>query len=139
MANLRSLQGRFRREHPIGASAREPAARTRLPLAGSLQRQVDCGQGVRGMDNRDGAQAEGVGHEAGKEIGAHLAFARARLRLDNPEQTGRYARTAFRVFSRARGIALRSQLDLNGQGLGHAIQGAFVRLSSHAAKHRGWT
>ncbi len=49
------------------------------------------------MDNRDGARAAGVCYEAGKEIGSHLAFACARLGLDDPEQTGRETRELFRA------------------------------------------
>ena len=51
----------------------------------------DRGQRLRGVDERESAQAEGVCHEAGEGVGAYLAFACARLGLDDPEQTGRYA------------------------------------------------
>ena len=38
-----------------------------LLLPGPFQRPINRGQGVRGVDNRDGAQAEGVCYEARKE------------------------------------------------------------------------
>ena len=45
---------------------------TPLLLAGSLQRSLDRGHGVRRVDEREGAQAEGVCHEAGEDVGAPL-------------------------------------------------------------------
>ena len=90
---------------------------TPLLFAGPLQDFLDRGQGVRGVDDRNSAQAEGVCHEAGEEIGAHLAFAGARLGLDNPEQTGRYPRAAFRVLQEHEVLRL-AQLDLDRQTLG---------------------
>ena len=87
-----SLEGLFRREHLIGASAREPAARTRLPLAGPFQRPVDCGQGLRGVDQGDPAQGEAVRDIAGEQVDAPLP-----LGLRGRDQAGRHARLPLRL------------------------------------------
>lgn len=56
---------------------------TLLLLVGPLERPVNRGQGVRGIDERDAAQGEPVRHEAGKDVGAPLALA---LRLGDCDQ-----------------------------------------------------
>ena len=94
-----------------------------LRLARPLQRPLNRGQGVRGVDEREGAQGEGVGHEAGEEIRAHLALARARFGLDDPEQTGRHARAVPCVFQEHEVLRF-AQLDLDGQRLGGRHGGA---------------
>ena len=84
---IAAIYGRRRTDRGVG----EGSTTTLLLLASPLERPLDRGQGLRGVDEREGAQAEGVCHEAGEGVGAYLAFACARLGLDDPEQTGRYA------------------------------------------------
>ena len=61
-----------------------------LLLAGPLQPALNRGHGVRRVDERENPQGEAIRHKAGEGVGAQLAFACARLGLDNPEQTGRH-------------------------------------------------
>ena len=86
-----------------------------LFLARSFQPTFNLGQGLRGVDDRNGAQAEGVCYEAGEDVGAHLALARARLGLDDPEQTGRHARAVACVFQEHEVLRF-GQFNLDWQG-----------------------
>ena len=94
-----------------------------LFLARSFQPTFNLGQGLRGVDDRNGAQAGGVCYEAGEDVGAHLALARARLGLDDPEQTGRYAGAVPCVFQKHELLRL-AQFDLDWQSAGRSHSGA---------------
>ena len=109
---IAAIYGRRRTDRGVG----EGSTTTLLLLASPLERPLDRGQRLRGVDEREGAQAEGVCHEAGEDIGAHLVFAGARLGLDNPEQPRRYARAVPCVFQEHEVLRL-AQLDLDGQRL----------------------
>ena len=113
---IAAIYARRRTDRGVG----EGSTTTLFLLASPLERPLDRGQRLRGVDERESAQAEGVCHEAGEGVGAHLAFACARLGLDDPEQTGRYAGAVPCVFQEHEVLRL-AQLDLNGRVSAFAI------------------
>jgi hypothetical protein len=89
----------------------------RLCLAGSFQRPVDRGHGVRGMDERDAAQGEPVRQTAGERQGPLLPL---RTLISGSTTLGRRAATRellFRALQEHEVLRL-AQLNLRGQGLG---------------------
>jgi hypothetical protein len=106
---------------------------TLLLLAGALQRPLNRGHGLWSMNQCDRTQGEPIRQKGGEEVGALLP-----ILLHGRDEAGRHPRLALGLRQEHEVVTL-EQLHLEGQGVGHAIQGAFVRSNSHAAKHRGWT